>query len=87
MKKFIDFCILFAIYVTDNYIYCDWDEYKPYAKYIIYPFWFIRSTLIWLICPIFIPEYLFKRSELYKQIKKIQNSPEFKRRMSNMNFT
>jgi hypothetical protein len=27
---------------------------------------------------VFIPEYLFKQSDLYKQIKKIQNSPEYR---------
>jgi hypothetical protein len=78
MKKFIDFLILFAIYVTENYITEDWSIYKPIGKIYYYPFWFIRSILIWIICPVFIPEYLFKQSDLYKQIKKIQNSPEYR---------
>lgn len=86
MKKFVDFLILFALYVTENYIVEDWDIYKPIGKIIIYPFWFIRSVLIWIVSPIFLFEYFFKQSELYKEIEKIKNSPEFKKRMSAMNF-
>jgi hypothetical protein len=86
MKKFIDFCILFAIYVTERYITEDWSFYKPFARVIIYPAWFIRSTLIWLICPIFLPEYLFKNSKLYKEMKNITNSPEFKKQMAQINM-
>jgi hypothetical protein len=82
MKKIIDFCILFCIYVTENYISHDWEVYKPYAKVIIYPFWIIRSILLWIISPIFIPEYFFKQSELYAEIQKIKNSPEFKKQMN-----
>jgi hypothetical protein len=86
MKKFIDFCILFAIYVTENYITEDWSIYKLIGKIYYYPFWFIRSCIIWLICPIFLPEYFFKTSQVYKEFKKVKNSPEFNNRMSKINM-
>jgi len=78
MKKFIDFCILFTLYVYKEYIKEDWRFITKLGKIYYYPFWFVRSCLIWLICPIFIPEYFLKQSDLYKQILKIQNSPEYK---------
>jgi len=82
MKKFIDFCILFALYVTKTYINEDWSIYTKLGKFYYYPGWFIRSLLIWLICPIFIPEYFFKQTDMYKQIKKIQDSPEYQAQMA-----
>ena len=77
MKKLIYFCILFVTYINENYIAENWSIYKPYVKIILYPIWFIRSILIWLVCPIFLPEYLFKRSRMYKQFKKLINSKLF----------
>jgi hypothetical protein len=81
MKKLIDFCILFALYVYNNYIIEDWSFNTKLGKIYYYPFWFIRSCLVWLICPLFIPEYFFKQSKIYKEIKKVQNTPEYKSQM------
>jgi len=77
MKKFELFCIQFALYVYVTYIKEDWDIYNKFGKiYYFFP-WFIRSCLIWAICPIFIPEYFFKQTSLYKYIQKMKNSPEY----------
>lgn len=77
MKKIINFCILFALYIYENYIYEDWSIYKPVGKIYYYPGWFYKSILTWLVCPIFLPEYLFKQTTIYKHIKKIQESPDY----------
>ena len=82
MKKIIDFCILFALYVYSNYIYHDWDIYTKVGKILLYPAWFVRSLFIWLLCPIFLPEYWFKQTSMYKYIKKFKNSPEYKAQMA-----
>ena len=72
MKKFIDFLILFALFVTENYITEDWSMLTKTGKLYYYPWWFIRSVIFWIICPIFLPEYWFKQTELYKKIQKMQ---------------
>jgi len=77
MKKFIDFCILFALYVTANYINEDWSIYTKLGKIYYYPFWFIRSCLIWFVCPIFLPEYWFKQTTIYKHLQKIKKDPAY----------
>jgi len=66
------FLILFALYVNTNYIIEDWSYYTKLGKIYYYPFWVIRSIIIWIICPIFLPEYFFKKSKLYKKIKEIK---------------
>jgi hypothetical protein len=76
MKKFIDFCILFALYVYKNYIYEDWSVYTKIGEIYYYPAWFIHSTLMWIICPIFIPEYWYKQTNFYKNIDKMLHSIE-----------
>ena len=82
MKKFVDFLILFALFITKNYIIEDWSWYTKIGKLYYYPFWLIRSILIWVFCPLFIPEYIIKQSRLYKESKKIMDSPEFQSQLS-----
>jgi hypothetical protein len=82
MKKFINFLILFALFITKNYIAEDWSWYTKLGKIYYYPFWLIRSILVWVFCPIFLPEYFFKKSEIYGESKKIIDSPEFQKRIS-----
>lgn len=78
MKTKIElFGILFALHVYTNYIVEDWSCYTKLGKVYYYPWWFIRSVLIWAVCPIFLPEYFFKKSKLYKEIQKQMNSKEF----------
>ena len=71
MKKFIDFLILFSIFMLDNYINEDWTTITKLGKFYYYPFWFIRSMIFWIICPIFIPQYFFMKSDTYKEIEKM----------------
>jgi hypothetical protein len=78
MKKIELFCIQFALYVYTTYIVEDWGIYTKWGKRFIYIPWFYRACVIWLFCPIFLPEYFFKQSSIYKHIKKIQDSPEYK---------
>jgi len=83
-KSFELFFIEFALFVYTNYIVEDFDIYKKWAKPIVYVGWLYRAAVIWLFSPIFLPEFLFKRSNLYKTIQAIQNSPEFKAQMAKM---
>jgi hypothetical protein len=82
MKKFINFCISFALFITIRYINEDWSDYTKLGKLYYYPFWFVRSCLVWLFCPIFIPEYLFKQTSIYAYIKKLEEDPQFKTQMA-----
>lgn len=77
MNKFKLNCILFILFVYTNYIKEDWSIYTKIGKIYYYPFWFIKSCIIWIICPIFIPEYLFKQTDIYKRIQKFQKSSDF----------
>jgi len=63
----------FLLYVHKTYIQEEWDLITPIGQKVLYPFWFIRSLLIWLVCPFLIPDYLFKQSKIYKKIKALEN--------------
>jgi hypothetical protein len=60
----------YLLFVYLNYIKEDWDEYNKFGKIMIYPAWFIKSFVIWIISPIFLPEYFFKKSLIYKEYEK-----------------
>jgi len=68
----------FALYVYEKHIQEDWEVYKLPLRIIVWPFWFVRSILIWILCPFLIPEYLFKQSKVYKLFKEtgVAPSPE-----------
>jgi len=82
MKKFIDFCILFALYVYTEYIFEDQNFLTKWGKIYFYAPRIVRAGLIWLISPIFIPEYFFKQTIVYKNIKKVMDSPEYQAQMA-----
>jgi hypothetical protein len=65
--------INFAIFLYSTYIQEDWDEYTKFGKKFIYPFWFIRAALIWFFFFLFIPEYVWKKSKMYKKYIKLYN--------------
>jgi hypothetical protein len=67
MKRFLASFILFY---WESYIREDWSVITKLGKIYYYPFWFIRAILLWLICPIAIPEYFFKKSKLYTELQK-----------------
>ena len=77
MKKLEKFFILFALYVYTNFIVEDWSCYSKFAKVWYKPAWFVRATLIWLVSPVLIPGYLFKESELNRQIQLVVKDPKF----------
>lgn len=59
-----------------EHIQQDWSELNKFGKIIIYPFWFIRSIFIWILCPFYIPEYLFKQSVVYKSFNSFLEADE-----------
>ena len=68
MKTFL---INFILFFYIEYIVEDWNVIKPFAKPIIYPFWFINTTIMWIISPLFIVEYFWVKSDMYKELQKI----------------
>lgn len=84
MKKIKAFLAEFLLFVYTNYIVEDFDIYKKWAKPIIYVGWYYRAIVIWAFSPVFLPEFLFKRSNTYKTMKAIQETPEFKAQMAKM---
>lgn len=66
------FLLLYLIYFHSTYIQEDWDSYTKIGRMVIFPFWFIRSIIYWIISPIFIPQFLIKSSKLFKKFKNIE---------------
>ena len=60
----------FLLYVYLDQIVEDWDVYTKLGKFYYYPFWFIRSILVWVFCPIFLIPFFIKRTKFYKYIQK-----------------
>lgn len=58
----------FILFMYNDHIKEDWTEWKPSAKTLIYPLWFFKALFMWIISPLFIPEYFIKRSKWYKNI-------------------
>lgn len=56
----------FALFVYLTHIQEDWDDYNKLGKFFVYPAWVVRSIFMWLLSPLFIPEYFFKQSKVYK---------------------
>ena len=80
MKKLKKFLVDFSIFIYTEYVYEDFDIFTKTGKIVMYPFWFIRACIIWIISPIFIPVFFFKQSAIYGLIKKITDSPEYQKR-------
>ena len=70
MRKLL---ITFILYVYTTYVYEDFSVYKQNIKWLIYIFWFYYATCVWIISPIFIPEFLFKQSNFYKKLKELKS--------------
>jgi len=56
----------FALWLYVNHIEEDWSTYTKLGKISIYPFWVIRSILIWLTFPLWMISFQFTKSEAYK---------------------
>ena len=61
----------FALWLYTEHIQEDWDDYTKLGKIVIYPAWFIRSLLIWLTFPLWIPVYNFQNSKVYAHYQKV----------------
>ena len=59
----------FLLFVYLRHIKEDWDVLTPLGRFFTIPAWFIYSIFIWLISPIFIPQYLIINSEAYKNFR------------------
>jgi len=80
MKKYF---IEFFAYVAENYVKEDVSSLNKFGKIFLYGPWLIHGIIMYLLFPIFIPEFIFKKSKLYKEITKILNSPEFQKQQFN----
>lgn len=68
------FLIKFIKFLYTNYIYEDFSDYNKIGKYFIYPFWFVRIFYIAILSPIFLIEYFWFNSKLFKLIDDILNN-------------
>jgi len=66
MKKFI---INYLIYFYTTYIVEDFSVLKLFGRILIYPFWFIRTLILFTLSPLFIFEYLIVESNFYKNLQ------------------
>jgi len=73
MKNLKLFLLNFVLYVYLTHVKFDWDELTPIAKVFLYLPWFIQAILVWLVCPIFLPEFFVKRTTIYKQFILLYN--------------
>ena len=85
MKNFKFFLVKFILHVYTRYIVDeDLNMLNMLGKIAIYPAWFVRSIIIWLVSPIFIPEYFYMQSYIYKEMQKVKTSPEYEAQMMKM---
>lgn len=56
---------LFISFIQDTYIKEEFDILNNFGLMIIKPAWIIKSIFIWILCPLLIPEFLFKQSKIY----------------------
>jgi len=58
----------FILFVYLNYIKEDWTIWTKFGQIVIYPFWWVRSFCIWMICFIFLPLYWYEGSLFQKEM-------------------
>ena len=71
----------FLLYVYTTHVKEE-DVLNRFGRAFVYPFWLVRSFFVWIFCPLLLPEYLFKRTDTYRRMKKYQDSEEFQERLS-----
>jgi len=75
--------IKFILWLYETHIQEDWDDYTKLGKIVVYPAWFIRSFLIWLTFPLWIPAYSFSSSKVFKAYEEFgQLTPEQMRELN-----
>lgn len=74
--KFIDKLIghsaAFILFYYESYIQIDWSDTTKLGRIYYAPFNFVRTIIMWLICPIAIPEYFWLRSKMYQDFLKMR---------------
>jgi len=66
----------FILFVYLNYIKEDWATWTKFGQIVIYPFWWVRSFCIWMICFIFLPLYWYEGSSLQKSVERMKKELE-----------
>ena len=66
----------FLLYVYVNHIVEDWSVITKLGKLYYYPFWFIRSVIMWIVSPIFLIPFFITRTETYKELMKTMEYKE-----------
>ncbi len=51
----------------------DWDVLTKFGKIYIYPAWFIRAVIMWILSPLYIIPFFIKRTNTYKNYKESYN--------------
>ena len=74
----------FALWLYTEHIQEDWDDYNKLGKIMIYPAWFIRSLLIWLTFPLWIPAYNFTHSKQYAHFQQVGKAMSMEQQMAMM---
>ena len=71
IDKFIGYSAAFILFYYESYIQFDWTGITKWGR--IYYAWaaFIRVILLWLVCPIALPEFFIKRSKFYIEFLKV----------------
>ena len=65
----------FILWLYENHIQEDWEVYKPLLKIVVWPAWLVRAILIWILSPLYIPEYLFTKSKAYATFQATGRAP------------
>jgi len=74
----------YLLWLYETHIYEDWDDYNKIGKIICYPAWLIRSILIWLSFPLWIPVYQFTQSKAYKHYQEFGQAMTMEQQMEIM---
>jgi hypothetical protein len=51
----------------------DWNILTKFGKICIYPAWFIRAIIMWILSPLYIVPFFIKRMNAYKYHKELYN--------------
>ena len=78
------YLLKFALWLYTEHIQEDWDDYTKLGKIVIYPAWFVRASLIWLMFPLWIPVYNFQHSKTYARYQKVGSVMSMEEQMEMM---
>ena len=67
--------ITFILWYYERHIQEDMEVYTKLGKVFIYPAWFVRAIFMWIIMPLYIPEYFFVNSKAYAVFQETGSAP------------